>query len=448
MTKISEVERFPREKHGAKAANLEAVGGIIDEVATEIGTGELIVPEFIALSSDTFDSWKYKRPQTGELYEAYKWMKQVGLDSRWMVRSSAVLSEDDGDHMAAGVYESVMLPRNFTSAGFFKAVKQVYESTDSEAAKNYMQSIGIDPDDEKMGIVLQKVPEGVEQFITCNTVIPGNTNLSTAHTELARDRVEDIIRLRDANLTFSKKGLENLIDEGRRPHVSDPVAEMFFVPPDFRILGVYEVGSVTYSAMASTSLARHFDKDIQTEIVSTETGLNIVQARPLPESMVYDEEFCGFPDEGHPVYAGRANKVMNGVTAICEQKERHDFTFTAMTALDDIAESTPELNQLIAFDGSFARHGLLDDLNSMISMLNDEARSKLVFLVARAAEGSITGGSGGHLETFFSEIGIPCVFYDPKITEYTHTQFVPQGKVRIYSNGVEARIYPAEKLAI
>ena len=52
-----------------------------------------------------------------------------------------------------------------------------------------MQSIGIDPDDEKMGIVLQKVP-GVEQFITCNTVIPGNTNLSTAHTELARDRVE------------------------------------------------------------------------------------------------------------------------------------------------------------------------------------------------------------------------------------------------------------------
>ena len=69
--------------------------------------------------------------------------------------------------------------------------------------------------------------------------------------------------------------------------------EMFFVHPDFRILGVYEVGSVTYSAMASTSLARHFDRTTDGNC-STETGLNIVQARPLPESMVYDEEFCGF----------------------------------------------------------------------------------------------------------------------------------------------------------
>jgi hypothetical protein len=72
-----------------------------------------------------------------------------------------------------------------------------------------------------------------------------------------------------------------------------------------------------------------------------------------------------------------------------------------------------------------------------ISALTDEQRQKVMILVAESSNSSASGG--GHLETLFTELGIPLICYKQGAGYWSMPQ-VGQS-VKVYSNGYEGRVY-------
>lgn len=77
------------------------------------------------------------------------------------VRSSSLL-EDSHDRPFAGIYETYMIPNNHPDLDvrldqMFDAIKLVYASTWRRAAKRYLEATGRQPEEEKMGVILQEI---------------------------------------------------------------------------------------------------------------------------------------------------------------------------------------------------------------------------------------------------------------------------------------------------
>ena len=77
------------------------------------------------------------------------------------IRSSSLL-EDALEHPFAGVYATKMIPNNQFDADtrfrrMLEAIKFVYASTYFREARDYIRSIGSDPNSEKMAIIIQEV---------------------------------------------------------------------------------------------------------------------------------------------------------------------------------------------------------------------------------------------------------------------------------------------------
>jgi hypothetical protein len=77
------------------------------------------------------------------------------------IRSSSLL-EDDLAHPFAGVYATKMIPNNQVDVDtrfrrLVEAIKFVFASTFFASARNYIRSIGRDPADEKMAVIIQEI---------------------------------------------------------------------------------------------------------------------------------------------------------------------------------------------------------------------------------------------------------------------------------------------------
>src|SRR3954467_13789776 len=77
------------------------------------------------------------------------------------IRSSSLL-EDALEHPFAGVYATKMIPNNQFDADtrfrkMIEAIKFVYASTYFREARDYIRSIGSDPQAEKMAVIIQEV---------------------------------------------------------------------------------------------------------------------------------------------------------------------------------------------------------------------------------------------------------------------------------------------------
>jgi len=76
-----------------------------------------------------------------------------------MVRSSALISEDNNKFSGAGIYDSFEISsKNLSPQSILNAVLKIYSSVDSERAVQYRKSNGLD--DERMEVVVQKLEEG------------------------------------------------------------------------------------------------------------------------------------------------------------------------------------------------------------------------------------------------------------------------------------------------
>lgn len=84
------------------------------------------------------------------------------------VRSSSLL-EDSQFHPFAGVYQTYMIPNRGERrlAELLTAIKRVYASTFYRAAREYVRVTGLRAEDEKMGVIVQRMvgsPRGGERF--------------------------------------------------------------------------------------------------------------------------------------------------------------------------------------------------------------------------------------------------------------------------------------------
>ncbi len=173
LTKLAsrDKERFNqlRLQFGAKAANLMILSEYVDDLnrlrkVNPYDGVEIAVPEFQTVPVSYYRDWKVGKLMDEELLHYFEWVNGLVDDNSrysdepdpapYIVRSSAVFSEDGESVTGAGIYESVKLEGGSTFQDFRDAVSRVYTSTNSPRALEYRSQHGID--EEEMGIVIQK----------------------------------------------------------------------------------------------------------------------------------------------------------------------------------------------------------------------------------------------------------------------------------------------------
>jgi len=170
---------------GGKARGLGFVNMLINNynVRDRFEGVQIYVPSGIVLGTDVFDEFiemnnlrhsAYKQLPDEEIrtkfLKANKFPEDVlGALAAYLdlvnvplaVRSSSLL-EDSQYHPFAGVYETVMIPNNHTNAlirlnDLLVAIKQVYASTFSNRAKDYLNLTGNRLEEEKMAVIVQRM---------------------------------------------------------------------------------------------------------------------------------------------------------------------------------------------------------------------------------------------------------------------------------------------------
>ena len=445
-----------REEFGAKAANLAAIQPAIRELDASNVVGGIEIPKFEVVSVDLYENW-LKREITGaDIWELFNKAQSLSsISGGVMVRSSAVLGEDGEASMGAGVYESVRLMPGFSPLDFYAALSKVYESTSSIEAITYLEQLGIQPQDERMGVLLQTHPNEVEANYTIDSQLAGNANLISIRADdlrLTEDMFDSYGELQHAKIGQAVVDKEKIAVLRQVPPYAHHSAyrDFYHVVPDIR---KFREGSAPI-ALAKTAifLESEVGSSVQIEAVTTrnrerveQRGFNklwVVQERPLATNATISRSFEGFPEGKDILYDGRGVGVVNGVVAQIQDKIS-SYVFSPERTPQDLASLAEDEMCLFVFKESFAKSGTADRLTYFLLQLAPELRKKVVILVRDSSEMTSNGAnSGGHFETMCLELGIPCIFYDPTSDELDKMYPLdPKNKVRIYSDGYKARVY-------
>ena len=139
-------------RYGAKGANLENLKRVQEGLRQYQYSMSLSfeIPEYKLVPTSVYDKWDAGERIMPELQETFNWIK----GRKVILRSSAVYSEDAENATGAGIYKSIVLEAGANAREFLTKVKEVYKSTDSDAAREYRREHGIR--DEKMGLVVQE----------------------------------------------------------------------------------------------------------------------------------------------------------------------------------------------------------------------------------------------------------------------------------------------------
>lgn len=423
-----------QQRVGAKGANLLRLKAVIDglkQAGVEVADF-MEVPPFMILPTDFYESHR----SGGKIIDGIRGIKQwIGVtdpSAAYIIRSSAVNSED-GEHMGAGIYDSVLLSANANLTQIYKAVKQVYGSVNSPQAIAYRESIGVT--DEQMAVVVQQVPDSnlyETSTLTINTVMPHVPQL--AHYELEVG-VHPLVRTGEPDeyirrfLPLDRMGMA--YELGERNHQHTPVAPRFHVPPDTRL---HSTNDSWLAAQASLIAEKALGRPIQLEaLIPNDPGdtIHIVQARPLPSEWLVAHEFVGFPEGEEAWYEGSGVGVYNGVEV------------TTKTGISEISLYLDGHDGIImpTWDNSFAKSTLGRAIEFGLTSLSEEDRRRVVCLIEGHPELSSASGYG-HLETMFAELGVGLVFADGE--GGWSRKFVDGQKARLYSNGYKAKLYSSE----
>lgn len=343
-----------------------------------------------------------------DLLSYYDWASHLIDDSRWwrdeehpvdyIVRSSAVFSEDGEKATGAGVYDSVRVYGGSEFKDFKDAVVKVYESTESPQARAYRAQYGIDK--EEMGLIIQKYAvsdrhslygQSNEGYV--NSRLPGTPQLyevvtGTSRNFIRRDELDFFIAL-DAD------------------HHDDAFRKAHHFRPD-----IYKVDE--HLPVRITQIANAIEKlwggDIQMEFVYDGPIINVVQVRELPQSAQPEVEIQ-FPSQP-AVHTGAAV----------------GFGDIDLQVLDNGADNS-EKTGVVVFPS-----------NEMFSMGNNSYHlpKEGAVIITRL------GGYNGHIQTLCAERGLICIF--PDINSYdeeslNYGQLTRLGRVRVVSNGIEGRLY-------
>lgn len=448
--------KITREEFGAKSANLAAISPVIAELDTDNVVGPIEIPEFEAVSTRLYERWMNREMSGADVWDLFKRAQVLSAKGDGvMVRSSAVLGEDSQISMGAGVYESVRLDPGFNPLDFYVALSKVYKSTSSAEAIAYLEQLGIDPSDERMGILLQTYPSDLDMNSTIDSKVAGNPNLMSVRTidlDMDKDKYDNYGSLRRSRIgqaVLDRQKVEAVKHGPLQDHPSR-YRDLYHVVPDVR---KFREGTVPIAlAKTALSIESAMGSAVQIEAVDSRNqdqvehrGWNkfwIVQERPLVRDVDIEQTFEGFPEDKQVLYGGRGVGVVNGATAQVQYEDSMHIS-SPESLLNDLKKLPDDEMRLLVFRGSFAMSGTADKLTTTILKLAPDSRKKVAVLVRSSSEMRMMDNRGGHFETMCLELGIPCIFYSPTSDDFDQMYNVkPNDKVKIYSNGYKARLYP------
>lgn len=399
---IRDKDRFDqlRLKYGAKGANLIILKEL-EPAINELGLDfKLVVPEFQLIPTDIYRKWNKGEPIVDDLRPYFNWAISSS-PTDYILRSSAVYSEDGEKVTGAGIYLSKRIHSGSIFGLFKHEVENIFKSTNSSQAIAYRKEYGID--DEEMGIVVQRfvVPRGTFAFEKptigyINSKLSGVPELMEIRTTHSRNFVNR------ENLDFFLPINAKNKDVARKVNHFPPDRSM--VDPLLPIR----------AGMIASVIEKIWQKDVQIEFVSEKSTINCVQVRDLPQSAVGESKKIIFPEE-KPIYEGTSigvgdinlpilgyqdnNSGKKGITIF---SKNHEFSISGRPS-------------------SFPKEGA-------------------VIILDRA-------GSDSHIQTLAAEKGLICVFPDTggKIkTEINDRELKELKKARVVSNGIEARVYKSK----
>lgn len=374
-----------RLQYGAKAANLILLSEMVGDINVLRNNSinlEIAVPDFRAVPVTLYRAWREGKLPNDNLNPYFEWVS--GVDTDYIVRSSAVFSEDGENVTGAGIYASVRVGKGTTFADFKNAVAKVYQSTDSPTALAYRASNRVGQ--EEMGLVIQKFISAYapSQVGYVNSRLVGVPDLMEVVTGTSRNFVN-----------------REKLNKGTSPTVHH------FPPDQFKI----NPSLISRVTQLTATLERIWGGDIQIEFVEQREIVNVVQVRGLPGNIKSQTTEIKFPDET-PIYTGAAIGV-------------GDIELPVLNGQGGNNENIG----VVVFTGNYGWTIGIDRYH-----LPEEGA-----VIICGSE-----GRNGHIQTLCAEKGLVCVFPDvnkdnPNTISYRELSKLK--KVRIVSNGIEARVY-------
>lgn len=405
-----------RLQYGAKAANLIMLSEMVEDI-NRLRRGRLFdtkiaVPEFQVVPVDTYRAWKEGHLIDDQLQPFFDWASALKDNERWfdeesypadyMVRSSAVFSEDGENATGAGIYHSERVQGGANFGDFKEAVARVYASTDSPQAQAYRAQYGID--NEEMGVVIQRFVSprhfsmhGQSYNGYINSRLPGVPQLMEVVTETSRNFI-------------NRDGLDFFVamDADRNSDAFDDVhhfrPDQFKVDPELPI----RVAQITYA------IEKIWRRDVQAEFIGEGHTIHFVQVRELPAKAVQEAPEIKFPNET-PLHSGASI----------------GFGDMELPMLDDNDDNSEKAG-VVVFRGNYGW-----------TMENNDYHLP--------KEGAViiynSDGSNGHIQTLCAERGLVCLFPDKDEDRFAALRYYDLSQlrnVRIVSNGIEARVYKVD----
>lgn len=414
-----DIERFTdlRNEFGAKGANLLLLSELKEMInnlnESRIFGVNLEIPEFRVLPVDVYRRWKNGGQVDEQLRPYFDWANSLKESVRrdpsswtmsdYIVRSSAVHSEDGETITGAGIYDSELVYADSDFETFKKAVLKVYHSTESPAAGRYRKSNGVEI--EEMGLVIQRYvspefvsgPAGSNKGYI-NSRIPGVPGLMEIVTAHSRNFVN-----REALNYFIAMDAEISDHAFRSVHHFRPDERK--VNPDL----IIRVSQLSYA------LERIWNRNLQLEFVGEGHTVHIVQIRALPEKRLESDNGLQFPDE----------KSIHSGAAI-------GYGDLVLPLLHNESDNTDRTG-FVVFQSN---DGWTVGSNNSTNFPKEGA-----VIIYDAA------GINGHIQTICAEKGLICVYpdlnRDDRAAMY-YSDLVRLPRVRVVSNGIEARIYKVE----
>lgn len=407
-----------RFQYGAKSANLILLSELVDQINKAKGRdfdSRLAVPAFRVVPVDSYRAWREGKLLDGDLQSYYNWASNLPKDRIWgsdeemkadyIVRSSAVFSEDGANITGAGIYESVRVFGGATFQEFKDAVTKVYESVNSPRALVYRIQHGID--EEEMGLLIQKYITPDTRFMHnqseqgyMNSRLAGVPELMEIVTETSRN----FVRRKTVDFTLGMR-------VGRNEDVFDDVHH--FPPDQYKIRPTLPIKVAQFTSI----IERIWGRDIQVEFVVDGFDVNFVQVRELPEDTFSQVPEVKFPDEP-AIHIGAS--IGTG-----------DLD---LQVLDDEEDNSEETGAVV-FPSNF-----------MFSMGDNSYRLPKAGVVIIADTNS--EGRNGHIQTLCAERGLVCVFpgeYEEDRPTLRYHELSRMKRVRVVSNGIEARVYEGKE---
>lgn len=407
-------ERFDelRIKYGAKAANLillsERVELINHLISSVPGRFKLVVPDFIAVPVELHRAWKEGKLTEDDLRPYYHTARGYEENQRvysdgHILRSSAKKSEDGDKLTGAGIYTSVHIPEGSSLEEFTDGIDTVYDSVESERAREYREQNEID--DEEMGLLIQKyvaLPDNkLLRSGSINSTLPGLPNL-----------MECVI---GKNRTFiDRKALDFVLHLD--PEKDEKVyRQVFHYPPDTSKIPFY---MPLYIAKFAYIIEKLWNKNIITEFVFDDLFklFNGVQVRALPLKTADQAREIVFPEK-QPIHTGASIGI-------------GDVTLPVLANRRDVCEK----DGVVIFNTNFtwsANYG------------EDYLPKTGAVIIAGKRP-----NEDGHIQTLCAERGLICIYqtddgkHSPDKPVLSYDELGDLAKIRVISNGMEGRVYP------